>query len=116
MRQLLLLALVGVFAGGTTNTASGQLNVQATRPAPRSFRSPERLSVSSALIGEGRKPFAALFKAQVDAKPTPVPRGRGPCGIVIFDYRQGADPRMVVPIAPGEFAVRRVVPDTCSSQ
>jgi hypothetical protein len=32
---------------------------------------------------------------------------------VLLDERPGIDPGMIVPVPPGEFAMRKAIPDTC---
>jgi hypothetical protein len=118
------LVAVGVFSGFVEIAAAGQLPQGPTdsRPAPSTL---QQKSGSPLVAKEERKPFDLLFMTSavrsrlqrkgpvlLDSVPTPTRRS-GPCGLVFLDERRGIDPRMIVPVPPGEFAIRKTIPDTC---
>lgn len=49
----------------------------------------------------------------LDAVPAPT-RKSGPCGLVFLDERRDIDPRMIVPVPPGDFAIRKAIPEICN--
>ena len=76
-----------------------------------------------------RDPFARLFMNPAPplgaatgrnvrlADPQPIHQRRvGPCGMVMFESLHDVDPRIGRQVPPGEFAIRAVVPKTCSEK
>jgi hypothetical protein len=118
-----ILLAIGVISSPVEISAAGQLS---QRPVDaRHEPSMLQQTPGSPLVAkEERKPFDHLFMAQIrsrwekrgpvllDSVPTPTRRS-GPCGLVFLDERRDIDPRMIVPVPPGDFAIRRTIPDTC---
>ena len=117
------LVAIGVFSGLVEIASAGQL----PQGPPDSRHSPATLQQQpgSPLVAKERKPFDKLFlmsllekaKAKkgpilLDSAPTPTRRS-GPCGLVLLDERRGIDPGMIVPVPPGDFAIRKVIPEIC---
>jgi hypothetical protein len=76
-----------------------------------------------------RDPFARLFmkpaphigaatgrNVRLDDPQRIHQRRVGPCGMVMFESLHDVDPRMRRQVPPGEFAIRAVVPKTCSEK
>jgi hypothetical protein len=117
------LVAIGVFSSFVEIASAGQLPPGPTgsRNAPATL---QEKPGSPLVAKEERKPFDRLFVARVwprlykkgpaslDSFPTPT-RQSGPCGLVLLDERRGIDPGMIVPVPPGEFAIRKAIPDTC---
>jgi hypothetical protein len=120
------LVAIGVFSSFVEIASAGQLpqGPADSRHAPATLQQKPGLPL---VAKEGRKPFDALFltsavrsrlekeKAKprlLDSVPTPTRRS-GPCGLVLLDERRGIDPGMIVPVAPGEFAIRKAIPEIC---
>jgi hypothetical protein len=122
------LVAIGVCSSFVEIASAGQLpqGSMDSRHAPATL---QQKPGSPLVTKEERKSFDVLFlmsdvrsrleqeKAKrgpvlLDSVPTPTRRS-GPCGLVFLDERRGIDPRMIVPVPPGEFAIRKAIPDTC---
>ena len=126
--KMATLVAIGVFSSFVEIASAGQLPQAPTdsRHAPATL---QQKPGSPLVTKEERKPFDKLFlmsevrsrlereKAKkgpvlLDSVPTPTRRS-GPCGLVFLDERRGIDPHMIVPVPPGDFAIRSAVPETC---
>jgi hypothetical protein len=122
------LVAIGVFASGVEIASAGQLP-QGSRDARHAPATLQQKPGSPLVTKEERKPYDLLFQTSavrlrleqekakkgpvlLDSVPTPTRRS-GPCGLVFLDERRDIDPRMIVPVPPGEFAIRKAIPDTC---
>jgi hypothetical protein len=120
------LVAIGVFLGSVEIASAGQLPQVPTdsRHAPSTL---QQKPGSPLVSKEERKPYDSLFLAVrsrlerekpgrgpilLDGFPAPT-RQTGPCGLVLLDERRGIDPHMIVPVPPGDFAIRSAVPQTC---
>jgi hypothetical protein len=120
------LAAIGVFSGFVEIASAGQLAQVPTdsRHAPSTL---QQKPGSPLVTKQERKPYESLFlgirsrlelekgkkgPAVLDSFPSPTRRS-GPCGLVFLDERRGIDPHMIVPVPPGDFAIRSAVPETC---
>jgi hypothetical protein len=118
--------VIGVFSGFVEIVSAGQLPQVPTdsRHAPSTL---QQKPGSPLVTKRERKPYESLFlalrsrlelekakkgPALLDSFPSPTRRS-GPCGLVFLDERRGIDPHMIVPVPPGDFAIRSAVPETC---
>ena len=120
MLPTLLLQSIGAVSSLVMTVSAGQLSQRPAVPAPAPSTQPAKPSSASPLVTKPeRKPFANVFTEPAGTKPVlldvvPAPRVQpGPCGLLILDDRRGIDPNMMVPVPPGNFVIRRIVPETC---
>jgi hypothetical protein len=98
--------------------------------APSSSETSPSFRIALALPAKNlRDPFARLFMNPAPpigaatgrnvrlADPQPIHQRRvGPCGMVMFESLHDVDPGIGRQVPPGEFAIRAVVPKTCSEK
>ena len=121
------LVAIGVFSSLVEIASAGQLPQGPTdsRRAPATL---QQKPGSPLVSKEERKPYDLLFLTSavrsrlqkkgpvlLDSVPAPT-RRPGPCGLVFLDERRGIDPRMIVPVPPGDFAIRKAIPDSCRNK
>jgi len=117
------LVTIGVFSSFVEIASAGQLP-QRLMDSRHATPTLQQKPGSPLVTKEERKPFDHLFMAQLrsrfekkgpvllDSVPAPT-RRPGPCGLVFLDERRDLDPGMIVPVPPGEFAIRKAIPETC---
>jgi hypothetical protein len=117
------LVAIGVFSSFVELASAGQLP-QGLTDSPHAPAMLQQKPGSPLVAKEERKPFDRLFMAHLrsrletkgpvllDSVPAPTRRS-GPCGLVFLDERRSIDPGMIVLVPPGEFAIRKAIPDAC---
>ena len=117
------LVAIGVFSNFVEIASAGQLP-QGLMDSRQAIPALQQKPGSPLVTKDERKPFDHLFMAQLrsrfekkgpvllDSVPAPTRRS-GPCGLVFLDERRDLDPGMIVPVPPGEFAIRKAIPETC---